>query len=146
MQDGSGKNIYFFFNGVTLTLQNRKELKRFLISIFSSENVELSSVSYIFSTDKTLYNINKRFLNHEFFTDIITFPLSTKKDATVADVYISVDRVRENARLQNEPFQRELHRVIFHGALHLCGYKDKSRREINKMRERENYYLSRYFG
>ena len=144
MQNGSGKIIYFFFNGVKLTLRNRKKLKVFLISIFRSENVKLHSINYIFSTDKAVYKINKEFLKHDFFTDIITFNLSDKGEPVVADIYISVDRVKDNALLQKEPFQKELHRVVFHGALHLCGYGDKSREEIKAMRKREDYYLSRY--
>ena len=146
MQNGSGKNIFFFFNGVTVTLRNRNKLKQFLKSIFKLENVKLESINYIFSTDKAIYSINKEFLKHDFFTDIITFSLSEKGKPVVADIYISVDRVRDNALLQKETFQRELHRVVFHGALHLCGYGDKSREEIKAMRKREDYYLSRYLG
>ena len=146
MQNGSGKNIHFFFNGVKLTLRNRKKLKQFLISIFKLENVKLDSINYIFSTDNDVHNINKEFLKHDSFTDIVTFGLSEKGQAIVADIYISVDRVRDNALLQKETFERELHRVVFHGALHLCGYKDKSREEMKRMRKREDYYLTRYLG
>ena len=146
MRNGSGKNIYFFFNGVKLNLRNRKKLKQFLISIFNLENVKLDSINYIFSTDKDVRNINKEFLKHDFFTDIVTFGLSEKGQAIMADIYISVDRVRYNAHLQKETFERELHRVVFHGALHLCGYKDKSREEMKRMRKREDYYLTRYLG
>ena len=146
MQNVTEKNIYFFFNGVKLTLRNRKKLKEFLISIFRLERVRLRSLNFIFSTDRAVRGINKEFLKHDFFTDIITFSLSEKGEPIVADIYISVDRVRDNALLQKETFKRELHRVVFHGALHLCGYGDKSSEEIKRMRKREDYYLSRYLG
>ena len=146
MQNGSGKNIYFFFNGVKLSLRNRRKLKEFLVSIFRWEKVKLHSLNFVFSTDKAVRSINKEFLNHDYFTDIITFCLSEKGQPVVADIYISVDRIRDNALLENETFQRELHRVVFHGALHLCGYGDKSREEIKRMRKREDHYLARYLG
>ena len=146
MQNGSGKNIYFFFNGVKLSLRNRRKLKEFLVSIFRWEKVKLHSLNFVFSTDKEVRSINKEFLNHDYFTDIITFCLSEKGQPVVADIYISVDRIRDNALLEKETFQRELHRVVFHGALHLCGYGDKSREEIKRMRKREDHYLARYLG
>ena len=146
MQNGSGKNIYFFFNGVKLSLRNRRKLKEFLVSIFRLEKVKLHSLNFVFSTDKAVRSINNEFLNHDYFTDIITFCLSEKGQPVVADIYISVDRIRDNALLENETFQRELHRVVFHGALHLCGYGDKSGEEIKRMRKREDHYLGRYLG
>ena len=146
MQNGSGKNIYFFFNGVKLSLRNRRKLKEFLVSIFRLEKVKLHSLNFVFSTDKAVRSINNEFLNHDYFTDIITFCLSEKGQPVVADIYISVDRIRDNALLEKETFRRELHRVVFHGALHLCGYGDKSREEIKRMRKREDHYLARYLG
>ena len=146
MLNGSGKNIYFFFNGVKLSLRNRRKLKEFLVSIFRWEKVKLHSLNFVFSTDKAVRSINKEFLNHDYFTDIITFCLSEKGQPVVADIYISVDRIRDNALLEKETFQRELHRVVFHGALHLCGYGDKSGEEIKRMRKREDHYLGRYLG
>ncbi|HET9432756.1 MAG TPA: rRNA maturation RNase YbeY [Chitinophagaceae bacterium] len=140
------KNIHFFFDGIKPTLPNRKELKQFLLCIFASEGIELGSLNFIFSTDKAIYNINKRFLRHDFFTDIVTFSLAGKGDPVIADVYISIDRVRDNALRQGEPFQKELHRVIFHGALHLCGYKDKTNAQTREMRRKEDHYLTGYFG
>ena len=140
------KNIRFFFDGIKPRLPNRTELKQFLKFIFTSEGTKLDSINFIFSTDQEVYRINKEFLGHDFFTDIVTFSLAGKGNPVIADVYISIDRVRDNARRQGEPFQRELHRVIFHGALHLCGYKDKSRSQTKAMRDKEDYYLSGYFG
>lgn len=146
MPSGVKKNIHFFFDEIKLTLRNRKQLKQFLVFIFDSEGIELDSLNLIFSTDKAVHSINKTFLHHDFFTDIVTFSLAGKGDPVIADVFISTDRVRDNALQRSEPFERELHRVIFHGALHLCGYTDKSRSQTREMRAKEDDYLSAYFG
>ena len=146
MPFGIKKSIHFFFDGIKPMLRNRKELRRFIIFIFASEGVKLDSLNFIFSTDQAVYKINRRFLNHDFFTDIVTFNLAGKGNPVCADVYISIDRVRDNALRQGETFQKELHRVIFHGALHLCGYNDKSPSQTKEMRRKEEQYLSRYFG
>lgn len=140
------KTIHFFFDGIRPTLRNRKDLRQFLEFIFASEGIEFESINFIFSTDEAIYHINKKFLGHASFTDIVTFSLSENGNPVVADVYISIDRVRENALRHGEPFERELHRVIFHGVLHLCGYKDKSKSQTREMRKREDHYLSAYFG
>ncbi len=107
------------------------------------EGKEIESVNYIFCTDKALLNINQQFLSHDFYTDIITFDLSDSK-AIQAEIYISVDRVKENAQNLGVSFKSELHRVIFHGVLHLCGYRDKKVEEIKGMRRKEEFYLKKY--
>ncbi len=139
----SKSKVYFFFQGVNLTLQNRTSLKEFIESVFKREGRPLSSINYIFCTDKALLEINKKFLKHDFYTDIITFDLS-ENAAITAEIYISVDRVRDNARTLGTFFKSEVHRVIFHGALHLCGYGDKTKREKVEMREKEDLYLAKY--
>lgn len=103
----------------------------------------MESINYIFCTDKTVLEINRQFLLHDFYTDIITFDLS-ESNAITAEVYISIDRAKENAAQIGVSIKSELHRVIFHGVLHLCGYKDKSKEEKEKMREKEEYYLKHY--
>jgi probable rRNA maturation factor len=97
--------------------------------------------SYIFCTDNYLLQINKDFLGHDYYTDIISFGLAGPGQPVEAEIYISVDRVRDNARNLEQPFRRELLRVIFHGALHLCGYRDKKKSEITIMRQKEDQYL-----
>ena len=127
------------------TLQNRRLLKMFILSIFKKEKKSLETLSIIFCNDEYLLGLNRQFLKHDFYTDILSFPLSKAKQPLVAEIYISVDRVRENARLSGSTFKEELHRVIFHGILHFCGYRDKSVADIKTMRRMENKYLGIYF-
>lgn len=114
-----------------------------IIAIFSKEKILLNRLDYVFCSDEYLLKINQKFLKHDYYTDIITFDLSETKK-TQGEIYISIDRVRENAVLNSVFFKEELVRVLFHGALHLCGYKDKKKEEIVLMRKKENYYLN-YF-
>jgi len=139
----SGKNICFFFQDVKFSLANRTKLKYFINSIFKKEGKGLDMLNIIFCTDKDLLKINQTYLGHDFYTDIITFNL-TETEVISAEIYISKDRVRENAEKLGVSFKSELHRVIFHGVLHLCGYKDKTRGEKEKMREKEDFYLKKY--
>jgi len=88
--------------------------------------------------------MNKQFLNHPDYTDILTFPLSDKNQPIEGEIYISIDRIKYNSLIFNTSFKSEFLRVVFHGALHLCGYNDHSSQEIKKMRERENHYLRLY--
>jgi probable rRNA maturation factor len=136
--------VCFFFQGVKVSLANRKELKRYIQSIFKKEGKKSTSLNYIFCTDKVLLEINRQYLKHDFYTDIITFDLS-ETNSVLGEIYISVERVKENALELGVSFKSEFHRVIFHGVLHLCGYKDKSREEKDKMREKEEFYLAKYF-
>ncbi len=136
--------VWFFFENKNFSFQNRNPLKAFIEYIFKTEGKKLGSLNYIFCSDNRLLEINQKFLRHDFYTDIITFDLSDSL-AISAEVYISIDRVKQNAKNLGISFKSELHRIIFHGALHLCGYKDKSRREKEKIRKKEDYYLSRYF-
>lgn len=89
--------------------------------------------------------MNQTHLNHNTYTDIITFDLTENGERTKAEIYISVDRVKENAITYKTSFPLELHRVIFHGALHLCGYRDKTKSDQLEMRNQEDLYLNRYF-
>ncbi len=139
----SKSKVYFFFQQIKFTLTKRTALKKHIELIFRKEGKTLKSINYIFCTDKALLKINRQFLSHDFYTDIITFDLSESKKIQ-AEIYISVDRVRDNAIHLGTSFKSELHRVIFHGALHLCGYKDKSKVEQAKMRVEEDFYLHSY--
>ncbi|HLP36780.1 rRNA maturation RNase YbeY [Lacibacter sp.] len=136
--------VNFFYQDVKFSFSNRTELKGFLKKLFLKEGYKLSELNIIFCTDEALLQINRNFLQHDFYTDIITFPLSTASQPIQAELYISIDRVRDNARQVATSFKDELHRVIFHGCLHLAGYGDKSSQQIKKMREREDHYLRLY--
>jgi len=138
-------SIQFFFIANGVTLNERKRLKSFIDFIFKSEKRELLSLAYIFCSDDYLLKINKDFLNHDYYTDIITFNLSSSRGRVEGEVYISIDRVKENSADLNTSFQSELHRAIFHGALHLCCYKDKTTHEQKKMRMAEDKCLGSYF-
>ena len=127
-----------------VSLEERTRLKQFLITLFKKEKKSLGELSYIFCSDQRLLEINRQFLQHDFYTDIITFPLSDPGQPISGEIYISVDRVRDNAREFGNSVKKELHRVIFHGALHLCGYKDKSPGEEKLMRKMEDKYLTLY--
>ena len=144
MSSSSESKIYFFFK-TPVTLRDRRRLKTFIEAIFKKEKRKLQSLNYIFCTDKELLKINRQYLHHDFYTDIISFELSAKGLPVEGEIYISIDRVKDNARLLGEPYYQELHRVIFHGALHLCGYRDKSKTEIMEMRKGESKYLAEYF-
>lgn len=129
------------------TLSNRKTLKEFLHKLTIREHCSIESVDFIFCSDDYLLSINKTFLNHDFYTDIITFDLTTKKASSkVAEIYISTERVKDNASQFGSSYKKELHRVIFHGILHLCGYKDKKPSEQAIMRKKEDEYLDMYFN
>ena len=144
--DGPKKSkVFFFSNDIDSNLRNIKKLKAFIEKIFKHEKRQLESINYIFCSDSFLLKINNKYLKHNFFTDIITFDLSEGSGAIKADVFISIDRVRDNAIRLKTSFKSELHRVIFHGALHLCGYRDKKDNEAKKMREKEDTYLLKYF-
>jgi probable rRNA maturation factor len=140
----SSAKVQFHWLDHSFSLRDRNRLKLFIESLFRREKKSLESLNYIFCSDKYLLNINRQFLQHDFYTDIISFDLSTGP-ATIGDIYISIDRVRDNAAQLGIPLSVEVHRVIFHGALHLCGYKDKSKPDQAKMRQKEDQALSLYF-
>jgi rRNA maturation RNase YbeY len=139
----SESKVYFFFEKKGFSLENRSVLKNFICSLFKKEETALESINYIFCSDKKLLEINKTYIKHDFYTDIISFDLSPGPQK-VAEIYISIDRVRENAKELGVSFKNELHRVIFHGALHICGYKDKNKKDRETMRAKENIYLSAF--
>ncbi len=147
MPDKSSLN-YISFNFLLKSVEPRQrgKLKAFLSLLFKKEQTRFQSLDYIFCNDDYLLGINQQFLQHNDYTDIITFNLAGKQHPLQGEIYISLDRVRENAALLKQSFKQELHRVIFHGALHLCGYKDKSAADIKKMRAKEDYYLNLYFA
>lgn len=138
--------VYFFFDEVAIFLPYRSDLKKFIGSIFKKEKKKLKNINYIFCSDKRILQINSNYLKHYYYTDIITFDLSEQDLGIVGEIYISIDRVKENAEKFGTTFKSEIHRVIFHGALHLCGYTDKGGSEKIIMRNKENSLLLAYFS
>jgi rRNA maturation RNase YbeY len=132
--------IKFINNDREFIFNRKRSLKLFIEQLFQNEGKKAGNVQYVFCSDDYLLEVNRRFLEHDYYTDIITFDLNGE-DGVDAEIYISIDRVKENAREFGEPRTRELLRVIFHGALHLCGYGDKTKSEITLMREKESEYL-----
>jgi rRNA maturation RNase YbeY len=129
-----------------ITLNNRRNLKQFLSKLFNNEKVAAESLSYVFCSDDFLLKINQDYLQHDYYTDIITFDLSSDlQSPIIGEIYISVDTIRDNAKRFHSTTEKELHRVIFHGALHLCGYKDKTMKEKSEMINMEDQCLEQYF-
>jgi rRNA maturation RNase YbeY len=141
---GATYKINFHSVGASSWLTNRRLLKRFIPEIFTSERKTLKELNIIFCSDKYLLKINQDYLEHSDYTDIITFDLSADDIGVTGEIYISLERVQENAVLYHNTKTQELLRVIFHGILHLCGFKDKSANEVRKMRAKEDLYLRKY--
>jgi len=124
-----------------LDLQKQYNITSWLSVVIENESYNEGDINYVFCSDEYLLEININHLNHNTLTDIITFNYNLGKQINT-EIYISIDRVKENAESFNNTFTDELHRVIIHGILHLCGYKDKTQEEKSLMREKEDYYLS----
>lgn len=132
--------IYFHVEDVTLPNLDYRKAKKWLGSVVSTENKICGNLNFIFCSDQHILEINKQYLNHDYFTDIITFDYS-EGDTVSGDIFISVDRVGENANLYGDEFLNELKRVCVHGVLHLIGYKDKSSKDKVLMTSKEDEYL-----
>jgi len=136
--------INFHFQKQT-TLQNRADIRKFISSRLSEHKRSGCEINYIFCSDDDLLVINQQHLNHDYYTDIITFDLSENRSPhLVSDIYISVDRVKDNAKTTGNSFSSELLRVMFHGILHLVGYKDKSAKEQEQMKVMEDDWLQKF--
>jgi probable rRNA maturation factor len=118
-----------------------EQFRKWIFSIIEKENKKPGNLSYIFLSDDELLEMNKQYLDHDDLTDIITFDYSEDFGDISGDIFISIDRVRENANLYSITFLEELARVLAHGVLHICGYGDKSEEDQKVMRDRENHYL-----
>ena len=130
-----------FFSENNFELSNKDKIQTWLGRVIGSEGKVVGELTYVFCNDEQLLKLNKEFLNHDTLTDIITFDYSLGNEIH-GEIYISTDRVEENAEEFEVSFMNELSRVMVHGILHLCGYKDKSEEEKNQMRNKENHYLA----
>ncbi len=135
-------SIRFFSEEIRFNLKGQRKTADWIKSVVLTEGKALRSVNIIFCSDAYLAEINKQYLKHDTFTDIITFNLSSAPDQIEGEIYISIDRVKENALSLGFDFETELQRVIIHGILHLVGYKDKSSSQKSIMRKKEDASLS----
>ena len=122
---------------------SKKDLKEAVKNLALNEGKVLKDLSLVFTDDDYLLEVNKQYLNHDYFTDVITFDYSSFPEVS-GDIMISLDRVKDNAHSLNQSFALEFYRVVFHGVLHLCGYKDKSEADEKEMRAKEDYYINRF--
>jgi rRNA maturation RNase YbeY len=135
-------SINYFSQKPRFKLQNPKKTSTWIKKTIKKEGASLVSLNYIFCTDEYLREINIQFLKHKTLTDIITFNYNPSEIEIEGEIYISIDRVRENAKTYKTDFPTELNRVMIHGVLHLLGYNDKNNVEKKAMREKEDSYLS----
>mgnify|MGYP001177782745 CR=1 FL=1 len=133
--------LRFFSEGLSFKLDHPRKTSSWLKKAIESEKGRAGNVNYIFCSDEYLHQINTKYLEHDDFTDIVTFDYSDG-EAISGDIFISIDRVKDNATKFNQSFDRELHRVLIHGVLHLLGYKDKNPSDKAQMRKKEEAYLS----
>lgn len=139
---------YFEEEGVRSKLKQKRALSKFISDdiVLKHLDVQKIDINYIFCNDESLLEKNIAFLDHNTLTDIITFDLSATEDDLMAELYISVDRVADNAASFGVSYEQELHRVIFHGILHLCGFKDKTDKDAKEMRRQEDLCIRAYFN
>src|ERR1700761_864124 len=135
-------SIQFFEEGISYKIKNKKPLRQWITDTIKAEGFLLKELTYIFCSDDYLLQINQQYLNHDTYTDIITFDNSETDGVVVGDIFISIDRIRENAANFRTTETNKLHRVIIHGALHLVGYKDKKPADKQKMTQKEDFYLN----
>ncbi len=132
--------IHFFFENIDkFSLSDRT--KDWLINLITNEGKKAGEINYIFCDDEYLLKVNQDFLQHDYYTDVITFDY-VKGKTIAGDIFVSLPRISENAETHSKDFNVELHRVLAHGILHLCGYKDKTDDEVKEMRNKEDYYLN----
>ncbi len=138
--------VHYYEQEVNAKLTQRRKLSAYLQTLLKRHRkVEKVDLTYIFCDDEYLLSINQQFLDHDTYTDIVTFDLSENDKEVTGELYLSIDRIKENAANHNTTYLQELHRVIFHGALHLCGFKDKTDKDQKEMRRMENQCLAEYF-
>ena len=134
-------SINFFEEDIRFKLKNKTKVKQWIKATIEAEGYTLKELNYIFCSDQYLVQINQQYLDHDTYTDIVTFDNSDEDKIIVGDIFISIDRIRENAIKFNSGEVNELHRVIIHGALHLLGYQDKKAENKKIMTGKEDHYL-----
>lgn len=135
--------ISFFNEDVDFKVPQPRKTKDWLKGIIEAEGYKLNQLNYIFCSDEYLLNVNRQYLGHDFYTDIITFDNSEVEDKIEGDIFVSIERVQENAQELSKSFEEELRRVLAHGILHLVGYDDIEDDQELEMRNKEDFYLSK---
>lgn len=136
--------IHYFFEN-TEEIELPKNVTSWIEELIEEEEKKLGDITYIFCDDEYLLEINKQYLQHDYYTDIITFDY-VKGKIISGDIFVSLQRISDNSSTLAIPFEKELLRVTAHGVLHLCGYNDKTEEEEKLMRSKENYYLEKYYN
>lgn len=134
--------IHFFTEDLNYRIRDIRKIRAWITAAIIKEGGELENINFILTSDSFLHKINVAYLNHDTYTDIITFEYNERGEAILSDIYISIDRCRENAKSYKVGLKNEIHRILIHGVLHLLGYKDKSKEEKQLMTSKEDYYLS----
>jgi rRNA maturation RNase YbeY len=134
--------IHFFYEDISFKVKNSRKLKTWISNVVTKEKSTIKEVNYIFCSDSYLLTLNQDYLNHNTYTDIITFDNAEADKNLEGDIFISIDRVKDNASGFKVSFEQELHRVMIHGVLHLLGYKDKTSSQKSLMRKKEEACLS----
>lgn len=132
-----------YFSNNNFKLKNKQKIRNWLSQAIYMENHVVGNINYIFCSDEQLLEINVKYLDHDYYTDIITFDYK-ENNRVSGDLYLSTDRIIDNAKLNNISFDEEIIRVLIHGILHIIGYNDKSPNESKLMREKENFYINLY--
>jgi rRNA maturation RNase YbeY len=135
--------INFVFQDIKEFKLSKISFKKQIKDLILHENCTLGDISFVFCSDDYLLEINKTYLNHDYYTDIISFDFCENKKIS-GDLMLSIDRIKENALLNKVTFEHELKRIMFHGVLHLCGYKDKTKADKSFMTKKENFYLEMF--
>ena len=138
------KDIQFFSEDIDFTLKEKQKVRQWIGATIRAEGFKrVGELSFVLCSDAYLLEINKQYLDHDTFTDIVTFDSSEDEGVIAGDIFISVERTMENAKKFKVSERDELHRVIIHGILHLCGYYDKKKEDKTLMTEKEDYYLAK---
>ncbi|MGB0862084.1 MAG: rRNA maturation RNase YbeY [Saprospiraceae bacterium] len=141
MGEESRERVQFYSEEIDFELENEEAIIDWILKGIKDEGSSLKRVTYVFCSDEYLYEVNMKYLNHDTYTDIITFPMNY--NPIESDIFISIDRIKDNAKELNVSFKDELHRVIIHGVLHLIGYDDKTNEAQLLMTQKENEFLAK---
>ncbi|GAA4830545.1 rRNA maturation RNase YbeY [Algivirga pacifica] len=137
------EQIQFFQEDVSFDLQYEEKVKQWIVQVIEDYSFSIEEINYIFCSDEYLHKINVEYLDHDTYTDIITFDNSDQESTIASDIFISIDRVKDNAESFSGSVEDELHRVMIHGVLHLLGFKDKTEEEATEMRRLESLQLEK---